>query len=133
VTPGSVGEQLFNFLSGGETGAKTFVFDGLTFETGSANLTAESNATVEAVMQILKAFPAVSVSIDGYTDNTGGAGANRRLSEARAKTVADKLIAGGVEAKRVAFKGHGADAPIADNATPEGQEKSRRVEITAKK
>jgi outer membrane protein OmpA-like peptidoglycan-associated protein len=133
VNPGSIGEQLFNFLNGSETGAKTFVFDGLTFETGSANLTAESNATVEAITQILKAFPTAKVSVDGYTDNTGGLRANQRLSEARAKTVADKIIAGGVEGARVSFKGHGPEKPIADNATAEGQEKNRRVELTAMK
>jgi OmpA-OmpF porin, OOP family len=130
VPPGSIGEQLFKFLSGGEAAPKTFVFDNLTFDTGSATLSGPSATTVDAIVQILKAFPTVKVSVDGYTDNQGGAAANKRLSQARAKTVADTMIAGGIAADRIVTAGHGPEKPIGDNATPEGQEKNRRIELT---
>jgi outer membrane protein OmpA-like peptidoglycan-associated protein len=130
VQPGSIGEQLFQFLSGADAAPKTFVFDNLTFDTGSATLTGPSAATVDAIVQILKAFPNVKASIDGYTDNQGGAAANKRLSDARAKSVADTMIAAGIAADRLATAGHGPEKPIADNATPEGREKNRRIELT---
>jgi outer membrane protein OmpA-like peptidoglycan-associated protein len=78
----------------------------------------------------LKEFPTAKISVDGYTDNQGGAGANKRLSESRAKTVADKMAAGGVAADRIVTAGHGPEKPVADNATPEGREKNRRIEVT---
>jgi outer membrane protein OmpA-like peptidoglycan-associated protein len=133
VPPGSIGEQLFRFLSGNETAPKNFVFDNLTFQTGSANLTPESKATVDAITAILKAYPNVNATIEGYTDSQGSAAKNKQLSEQRAKTVADAMIAAGVDGARLVTAGHGADKPIADNATPEGREKNRRIELTVTK
>ncbi len=130
VPPGSIGEQLVEFLNGGDAAPKTFVFDNLTFDTGSATLTGPSAATVDAMVQILKAFPNVKVSVGGYTDNQGGAAANKRLSEARAKTVADTMIAAGVAADRLVTAGHGPEKPIAENASAAGREQNRRIELT---
>ncbi|MFZ4068692.1 MAG: DUF937 domain-containing protein [Caulobacterales bacterium] len=130
VPPGSIGEQLFQFLNGGDAAPKTFVFDNPTFDTGSATLTGPSAATVDAIVQILKAFPNVKVSVDGYTDNQGGAAANKRLSEARARTVADTMIAAGVAADRLVTAGHGPEKPIAENASAAGREQNRRIELT---
>jgi K(+)-stimulated pyrophosphate-energized sodium pump len=133
VPPGSVGENLFKFLSGTETGSKTFVFDGLTFDTGRATLDAKSQETIAAVAGILKEFPAVTVALDGYTDNLGAARSNVRLSEARAQTVMAALAAAGIDASRLKSAGHGADKPLADNGTPEGRAQNRRTELTATK
>lgn len=133
VPPGSVGENLFKFLTGPETGSKTFVFDGLTFDSGRATLDAQSQATIGAIASILKEFPTVTAALDGYTDNQGSPGSNLRLSQARAQTVREALTAAGVDAARLTSAGHGIDKPIADNSTPEGRAQNRRTELTATK
>ncbi len=133
VPPGSVGENLFNFLSGSETGSKTFLFDGLTFETGSATLDADSQATIAAIAEILKEFGAATVSVDGYTDDVGNPRANHLLSQQRAQTVLTALTSAGVAAERMTSAGHGADRPVADNSTEEGRAQNRRTELTATK
>ncbi len=133
VPPGSVGENLYNFLTGAETGSKTFLFDGLTFESGRATLDANSQATITAIADILKEFGAVTVSVDGYTDNTGARDANLRLSEARAQAVMAALAAAGVDASRMTAAGHADDNPVVDNGTEEGRAQNRRTELTATK
>jgi outer membrane protein OmpA-like peptidoglycan-associated protein len=133
VPPGSVGENLFEFLSGPETGTKTFLFDGLTFDTGRATLDPKSQETIAAIASILKEFPSVAVTIDGYTDNLGSQGSNLRLSERRAKTAMDALVSAGVETARMKWAGHGDAKPIADNGTEEGRAQNRRTELTATK
>ena len=133
VPPGSVGENLYNFVIGGETGSKTFLFDGLTFEAGSATLDANSQATITAIAEILKEFATVTVSVDGYTDNTGSREANMRLSQARAQTVQAALVAAGIDASRITAAGHADDSPVADNFTEEGRAQNRRTELTATK
>jgi photosynthetic reaction center cytochrome c subunit len=130
VPAGSIGEQLFKFLSGPAPPPKSFVFDNLTFETGSAALTKESQVTVETIAQILKAYPKATGSIDGYTDNVGRAASNLSLSKARAQTVYDALIGLGVGAARLTHDGFGDAKPIGDNATDAGQQKNRRIELT---
>jgi outer membrane protein OmpA-like peptidoglycan-associated protein len=133
VPPGSVGENLYNFLAGEEAGSTTFLFDGLTFESGRATLDARSQETIAAIAEILKAFGTVTVSVDGYTDNTGSREANLRLSEARAQQVMAALAAAGIDASRMAAAGHADDSPVADNATEEGRAQNRRTELTATK
>jgi outer membrane protein OmpA-like peptidoglycan-associated protein len=133
VPPGSVGENLYNFLVGEEAGSKTFLFDGLTFESGSAMLDQSSQATIAAIAEILKEFGAVTVSVDGYTDNTGSREANLRLSEARAQQVMSALAAAGIDASRMTAAGHADDNPVAGNDTEESRAQNRRTELTATK
>jgi outer membrane protein OmpA-like peptidoglycan-associated protein len=121
---------LFKFLSGSEPPPKSFVFDNLTFETGSAALTKESQVTVDTIAQILKAYPKATGSIDGYTDNVGSAASNLSLSKARAKTVYAALTGSGVAAERLTHDGFGDAKPIGDNATDPGRQKNRRIELT---
>jgi OmpA-OmpF porin, OOP family len=67
--------------------------------------------------------------IEGHTDNTGTPASNQTLSQARAKSVVEALVTGGISRDRLAAKGFGQDRPIADNRTDEGRAKNRRVEI----
>ena len=69
------------------------------------------------------------IEVQGHTDATGGAAVNRKLSQARAESVLKYLVGKGIAKKRLQAKGYGPDVPIADNATPEGQEQNRRVEF----
>ncbi|HVI85061.1 MAG TPA: OmpA family protein [bacterium] len=71
--------------------------------------------------------------MDGYTDNTGDAAANKKLSLDRANAVKDLLMKGGVEESRMTTQGFGQDNPIASNDTEEGKAKNRRLELVVEK
>jgi outer membrane protein OmpA-like peptidoglycan-associated protein len=130
VAEGSIGYGVTRFLESKEPAPKTFVFDNLNFDTASNQLTPESQSTVDALTAILKAYPSVVARIAGYTDNRGDPAANRALSDRRAATVAQAIIAGGVDAGRLTAAGMGEASPIADNATENGRAKNRRTELT---
>ncbi len=104
--------------------------DRVYFSTGKADLTSNSEAQVANIITLLKAFPTATVKVGGYTDNTGDAAVNQRVSTERAKSVADKLIAGGVEASRIESEGYGAQHFVcAPNDTDECKAQNRRVDL----
>lgn len=100
------------------------------FQTGTAEIDAASLPTVDRAAEILKAFPGARVEIGGHTDSTGDPTLNQPLSQARAEAVLSALLERGVDAELTAV-GYGSDAPVADNATPEGREQNRRIEFRA--
>lgn len=110
-----------------------FDFDRLNFKTASSELTPESRSQVEAVAEIMKAFPTSEVKIGGYTDNVGNPENNLKLSDTRAKSVATELVALGIAATRLDAEGYGEQHAIADNATPEGRAKNRRTALSVRK
>jgi outer membrane protein OmpA-like peptidoglycan-associated protein len=70
------------------------------------------------------------VRIGGHTDDVGTDAVNRKLSFARANAVRDYLEkAEGLGGTKFETAGYAASRPVASNATPEGREKNRRVEI----
>ena len=69
------------------------------------------------------------IKIGGYTDNSGDAATNLRLSQARAETVLNELRTMGIAASRLEAEGYGQAHPVADNATPEGRATNRRVAL----
>jgi outer membrane protein OmpA-like peptidoglycan-associated protein len=111
-----------------------FDFDRLTFDTGKDTLQASSQEQLDNVVAILKAYPNVHAKIGGYTDNTGNAAANMKLSDSRAKNVMAALVAGGIDSSRLEAKGYGEEHPVASNATEEGRAQNRRISllVTAK-
>ncbi len=111
------------------TDDKWFDFDRLLFDTGNATLQPASQEQVNNVGAILKAYPKVKIRLGGYTDNTGNAAANVKLSEARANGVMAELVKLGTDATRVSAKGYGEEHPVADNATEEGRAKNRRISM----
>jgi outer membrane protein OmpA-like peptidoglycan-associated protein len=106
---------------------------GISFETGKANLRVSGQLTLAKLAGIAQVFPDVNMRVEGFTDSTGNAATNQKLSTDRAKSVYDFLIAQGVAASRLAFQGMGPSDPVADNATVDGRSKNRRVEIIAAK
>lgn len=106
-----------------------FEFDRLTFETGSARLTPQSDSQIATLAQVLQAYPDVKVKIGGYTDNTGDEAANMALSQERADAVRNALIGQGVDAERVAAEGYGSQHPAATNDTEEGRQQNRRIAL----
>jgi outer membrane protein OmpA-like peptidoglycan-associated protein len=104
---------------------------GISFETGKAGLKPSAQITLAKLAAIAQVFQDTNMRVEGYTDSTGKAGANQKLSEARAKAVYEFLKAQGVADTRLAYQGLGPANPVADNATKEGRAKNRRVEIVA--
>jgi outer membrane protein OmpA-like peptidoglycan-associated protein len=79
--------------------------------------------------RILREYPDTNIVIQGYTDNTGRADHNRKLSQARAEAVTGYLVSAGVQRARLVSEGLGDTHPAASNATHEGRAQNRRVEI----
>jgi OmpA-OmpF porin, OOP family len=106
-----------------------FDFDRLLFDTGAATLQPASQEQLNNIAAILKAYPKAKVRIGGYTDNTGDAANNVKLSQQRADNVMAELAKLGVDAPRMEAKGYGEEHPVADNATEEGRQKNRRISL----
>lgn len=106
-----------------------FEFDRLSFEPGSATLRPESQEELNNLSTVLKAYPNVHAKIGGYTDNTGDANANMRLSQQRADSVRNQLVSMGVAADHLQAQGYGDQHPVADNSTPEGRARNRRIAL----
>jgi OOP family OmpA-OmpF porin len=101
----------------------------INFDTGKAELKQDGVATVKEIATLLKSNPALKLSVEGHTDNVGDAAANKKLSEARAKSVTSAIVANGVDAARLSAAGFGQEKPVADNRTEAGRAKNRRVEL----
>jgi outer membrane protein OmpA-like peptidoglycan-associated protein len=113
-----------------QPGAKTVALQGVTFATGKASLTPESEVVLRDVARQLAASPGTRVQVSGYTDNSGSRATNTRLSQQRAEAVERFLEANGVSPAQVTAKGFGPANPVASNKTAAGRAKNRRVELT---
>ena len=102
----------------------------VTFATGSADLNSRFFEVLDSVALVLQEYKSTLVTVAGYTDNTGSAGFNQKLSERRATTVAMYLHGKGVAQERLAAIGYGEQHPVAGNSDAEGRARNRRVEIT---
>jgi outer membrane protein OmpA-like peptidoglycan-associated protein len=109
--------------------AAQIVLEGVNFATGSAEVTDDSEETLQLVLRTLNAYPEMEVEIIGHTDNVGSARNNQRLSERRAESVVQWLVNNGIDAARLTAIGRGEDEPIASNTTPEGRAKNRRIDF----
>jgi outer membrane protein OmpA-like peptidoglycan-associated protein len=106
-----------------------FDFDRLLFDSNSATLQPSSYEQLNNVAAILKAYPNAKIRLGAYTDNTGDADANRKLSQERANNVMVELTQRGIDPSRLSATGYGQENPVADNSTEEGRQKNRRVSI----
>lgn len=134
-TPGSDApdtvQQIAAFLAGDSSVEvpRRFVLGDLSFQSGSATLTPESQETVDALAKVLKANPSVEIALEGHTDDTGSVAANKALSTARATAIEDGLVGAGVSGERIIVAGYGPDRPVASNDTEEGRARNRRTEV----
>ena len=109
---------------------KSYTFKNVNFETGKWDLLPDALPELDALAVFLKENPKVQVEIGGHTDNVGSDTDNQVLSENRAEAVRNYLVARGIAAERLAFKGYGESKPVASNETGEGRLANRRVECT---
>lgn len=99
------------------------------FASGKSELLPIAKEKLNQVAATLKDQGSPPLRIEGHTDSTGSAQANRKLSLDRADSVKTHLISVGLPADKISTVGHGPDRPVADNATAEGRANNRRVEI----
>jgi OOP family OmpA-OmpF porin len=105
------------------------VFENLTFETGKATINNASFIYLDRLVELLMKNLTWKLNILGHTDNQGGNALNLALSKNRAMAVKTYLVGKGIAGERIMTDGLGSSKPIADNSTPEGREKNRRVEF----
>jgi len=99
---------------------------GVDFALNSAQLTPESTEVLDNTARQLNKYPELVVEVRGYTDSTGSAAYNLKLSQQRAESVRNYLKEHGVT-NRMTAKGFGPADPIAENTTKEGRLANRRV------
>lgn len=105
------------------------IIQNIYFETGSATLKAESNTSLDQVVEIMNRFPSAKLIVEGHTDNTGSAENNKFLSQSRANAVKTYLESKGIAALRITAVGYGDSMPVQSNDTQEGRTANRRVEL----
>jgi outer membrane protein OmpA-like peptidoglycan-associated protein len=99
------------------------------FDTGHYSLKPGAREKLAKVAGILIAYPGLNIAVGGYTDNVGGDEMNQKLSENRASSVRDYLVAQGVGASTVGATGFGNSSPVASNDNASGRQENRRVEL----
>jgi OOP family OmpA-OmpF porin len=102
---------------------------GVLFDFNKSTLQPSSDATLQLAANMMAADKALTLEVQGHTDNVGNDGYNQTLSEARARAVVTWLAQHGLAADRLTAKGYGKTKPVADNGSDEGRAKNRRVEI----
>ncbi|WP_408097810.1 OmpA family protein [Peredibacter sp. HCB2-198] len=139
ATTGTTGpaalSELSAFLKAGDAAAvpKRFSFKNLVFASSSAALMTGAESELDLIANAMKENPNATATIEGYTDNSGNAGANQLLSENRAKEVKKQLVSRGVAENRITAIGKGSEGPIAPNETAEGRALNRRIEFVVTK
>ncbi len=103
---------------------------GITFDTDSATIKAESAQAIGEIGKLLQGDPSLKVFVVGHTDGAGSVDRNLKLSQDRAQAVVQALVKDhGIAAARLRSFGCGPFAPVASNDTEEGRAKNRRVEL----
>ncbi len=99
------------------------------FDTNKSTLTSGAKANLDKLVPVFGQYPDTNIQIYGYTDSTGSAEYNLKLSDQRAASVRTYLAGKGISASRFTTIGLGIADPIATNDTPEGRSQNRRVEF----
>ncbi len=101
------------------------------FPSSSARIASDDETQrLDTIAGYLKSDPSMKAQIVGYADATGEADANRKLSEARAKTVVEGLKRRGVSTAQLSWEAKGEQSPASDNSTAQGRAENRRVEVS---
>ncbi len=105
----------------------------LLFETGKSELKPAAKPAIDGLAAALLKNPSMRIQIEGHTDDVGDEQSNQTLSENRARSLYDALIAQTVPASQISWKGYGETKPVAKNDTDAGRQKNRRVNIKREK
>ncbi len=104
----------------------------VSFDVDKADIRSNALATYTKIAEVLKDYDQTVIHVVGHTDSTGSDAYNQGLSERRAASVLAVLRSNGVNPDRMLTEGRGEREPIADNSTPAGRTKNRRVDIVIK-
>jgi len=99
------------------------------FDTGKATLRPGAREKLAKVSGIIQSHPGLKLEIEGHTDSVGGDEYNQQLSEKRADAVRDYLVQQGISRDAITAKGYGKSRPVVSNASAEGRQRNRRVEM----
>lgn len=105
------------------------VLKNIFFETNSYTLKSESTAELNELLQFLKNNKSIRIEIGGHTDNVGSDEFNQKLSENRAKVVAEFLLKNKIPAAQITYKGYGKSKPITNNNSEQNRAQNRRTEF----
>lgn len=108
---------------------KVTVKNDVLFDYNSAALRSASRSSLREMANVFEQYPNTTIAVEGFTDSTGSASYNERLSERRASSVANYLESLGVRGSRLDTIGYGETHPRASNSTASGRQLNRRVEI----
>ena len=111
-----------------------FVIENVYFDFDKADLKPESYPALDEIVRMLNTYPAMEIELSAHTDSKGSDTYNLKLSDARAKSVVDYLVAKGIAPERLVPKGYGETQPVEPNTidgkdNPAGREKNRRTEF----
>jgi len=102
------------------------------FETGSAELSKQSLALLDHLIEVVQRCRDASIEVAGHTDSQGSPESNLDLSKRRAEAVTSYIGEAGVDTSRMTSAGYGETNPVASNDTPEGRAQNRRIEFVVK-
>lgn len=103
--------------------------DDLYFKADSVKVHSSNYPTLNMVYNMMQKNPTMKIEIGGHTNGLPAHEYCNKISEQRAKSVADYLVNKGIPKDRISYKGYGKTNPISDNSTVEGRKKNQRVEI----
>ncbi len=106
-----------------------WVLEGVLFAFDKWDIRSRYYPDLDEVVRILEMNPELNIEIQGHTDSFGSAAYNQKLSQRRAESVRTYLINKGIADYRLSTSGYGFDQPVASNATAEGRQLNRRVEL----
>ena len=101
----------------------------INFDTDKAAIRPDARPAVDEIARLLEQNPALKLTIEGHTDNSGDPAHNKALSQQRANAVMGAMMAAGIAADRLTAVGLGDSKPLADNKDEAGRAKNRRVEL----
>jgi outer membrane protein OmpA-like peptidoglycan-associated protein len=99
------------------------------FAVDSASLSGDARGALGQAATVMNEYDKTAVIVQGHTDSTGSEQHNQGLSERRASSVQQELVARGVDRDRIASMGFGESQPVADNGTSDGRQRNRRVDV----
>ena len=129
LIPGTLAYDLDRFMGSKDGLPRTFTFDTVNFDSGTANLRGADDADLNDIARVLAAYPDSRAAVVGYADARGDSNFNRDLGANRARAVVTALAARGVPTERLEARSGGETDPAATNATPGGRFENRRTEL----
>ncbi len=110
-------------------GIKITFGSGILFDVDKSDLRNEAKENIARLAAILNKYEDTNILVEGHTDSDGAEDYNMALSERRARAVSSYLAQHGVTSGRISVMWYGETQPVADNATAEGKQANRRVEV----